>query len=538
MAKANRLGKKGKDVEYYYDFDERKIESILKDIQKYSLGDDTLSPVDPDDPASTAIIKYNDFMRNDDKCAIGSVNVNPTFIIHEASPPSDSSQSNLSLHMLAVVLVAILLALIVLIYMVYRLYRASEKRQAPPQVNPILPIFIREVRNVNPTRNEFVSKSTPKFAITEDPQDRLNNSTGGNRLEATRSQASSTNSSPGLPLPPAIALLDKSSETVPRPIQGVVDSNKGVSIEERQGSMSPSENLNSSNKQVDSRGANFNYLMDFVQTKVVSSRFGLNKHLSSGVQTNCKELSSIKFMVADTDTLPLEDGKFKKSFTKSESIGRGSYGEVYKAVHRLDGKVYAVKRIELDESEIADMKKYGVFREVMAMAGINHDNVVRFITCWLESHDAEEDINSSGDESSPLESGTKPRRMRSKSHSVSIVDGSCMDSSFCNESADASALNIVFGEPGQVSMRKAQSSIKSGFDESFAKAQVSIRKKSHCPSKKMHLYIQMEYCSGESLSQILRRHPLNRLDTFILFVQLLKGVSYIHQKGIIHRDLK
>ena len=125
------------------------------------------------------------------------------------------------------------------------------------------------------------------------------------------------------------------------------------------------------------------------------------------------------------------------------------------------------------------------------------------------------------------------------------MDSSALDgglSRYCKESNDNSGLNIVFGDPGQISLKKAQSSIKSGFDESNTviqkDAKISKRKKSHCPSKKMHLYIQMEYCSGESLSQILRRHPLNRLDTFILFVQLVKGVNYIHQKGIVHRDLK
>lgn len=140
--------------------------------------------------------------------------------------------------------------------------------------------------------------------------------------------------------------------------------------------------------------------------------------------------------------------------------------------------------------------------------------------------------------------------MRSKSHSISVSDSSCLESSvmdrnfnrYLNDESETSNLNVVFGQGGDPSLKKAQSSIKSGFDDSaFSMVQdniVGARKKSHCPCKKMHLYIQMEYCSGQSLSQILRRHPLQRLDTYILFVQLLRGVSYIHKKGIIHRDLK
>ena len=50
----------------------------------------------------------------------------------------------------------------------------------------------------------------------------------------------------------------------------------------------------------------------------------------------------------------------------------------------------------------------------------------------------------------------------------------------------------------------------------------------------------MEYCGGLTLKQLINDHSVNisRMDIFIIFCQMLSGVSYIHKQGIIHRDLK
>jgi len=39
--------------------------------------------------------------------------------------------------------------------------------------------------------------------------------------------------------------------------------------------------------------------------------------------------------------------RYAKDFKELEEIGRGGFGIVYKAQHKLDGNIYAIKKIKL-----------------------------------------------------------------------------------------------------------------------------------------------------------------------------------------------
>merc|ERR1719347_225401 len=61
-----------------------------------------------------------------------------------------------------------------------------------------------------------------------------------------------------------------------------------------------------------------------------------------------------------------------------------------------------------------------------------------------------------------------------------------------------------------------------------------------CSSKEFFC-LALDYFPGGTLCDLLQGHPQGKLEedqTRIYFMQLVEGVSHIHSKGIIHRDIK
>ncbi|XP_037021298.2 interferon-induced, double-stranded RNA-activated protein kinase isoform X2 [Artibeus jamaicensis] len=77
--------------------------------------------------------------------------------------------------------------------------------------------------------------------------------------------------------------------------------------------------------------------------------------------------------------------RFIEDFSEITLIGKGGYGHVFKAKHRIDGKTYVIKRVKYDTKN-----KETVEREVTVLAALDHPNIVRYSSCWDGPDDAGE----------------------------------------------------------------------------------------------------------------------------------------------------
>ncbi|CAG2106489.1 unnamed protein product [Medioppia subpectinata] len=66
------------------------------------------------------------------------------------------------------------------------------------------------------------------------------------------------------------------------------------------------------------------------------------------------------------------------------AIGSGGFGTVFKVKHRLDDKIYAVKKLQFGDLTVD--KKQKVAKEVKSLAKLDSNFVVKYYDSWLESN--------------------------------------------------------------------------------------------------------------------------------------------------------
>ncbi|CAB9522052.1 activated protein kinase catalytic subunit alpha-1 [Seminavis robusta] len=121
------------------------------------------------------------------------------------------------------------------------------------------------------------------------------------------------------------------------------------------------------------------------------------------------------------DGIPLiRYSRYQAEFREIEPLGRGGFGSVFRVANVLDGREYAVKKVSIRSSdwnspgtEAFSQELHRVLREVKFLALLDHPNVVRYYTAWLEMEENEH--LPSGEESvSNANTNTLSRRLSSE----------------------------------------------------------------------------------------------------------------------------
>ncbi|XP_058476761.1 eukaryotic translation initiation factor 2-alpha kinase 1 [Solea solea] len=77
-----------------------------------------------------------------------------------------------------------------------------------------------------------------------------------------------------------------------------------------------------------------------------------------------------------------QTSRYLSEFEETCRLGKGSYGNVFKVMNKLDGQYYAVKKILIKKVSKDDCMK--VLREVKVLSSLQHVNVVGYHTAWME----------------------------------------------------------------------------------------------------------------------------------------------------------
>jgi len=165
---------------------------------------------------------------------------------------------------------------------------------------------------------------------------------------------------------------------------------------------------------------------------------------------------------------------YKNTSITCEFLGSGGFSNVYKVYNNLDDKFYAVKKIGINQIF------YKSLFEVRSMAKLDHKNIIRYHTSWLES------------------------KFNNNLDIKQILDNS------------SDNLELVKYENGSFETDHSE------YDEK---------------NYDKFIFIQMELCKNNLTTYLLDNKPTFEEKKNIC-LQIVNGIKYIHENEVLHRDLK
>ncbi|XP_032122394.1 eukaryotic translation initiation factor 2-alpha kinase 1 isoform X4 [Sapajus apella] len=308
-------------------------------------------------------------------------------------------------------------------------------------------------------------------------------------------------------------------------------------------------------------------------------------------QDPCEDISHIQKIRSREVAFEAQTSRYLNEFEELAILGKGGYGRVYKVRNKLDGQYYAIKKILIKGATKTDCMK--VLREVKVLAGLQHPNIVGYHTAWIEhvhviqpradraaielpslevlsdqEEDRDQDRVKNDESSSSSIIFAEPTPEKEKSFGESDTENQNNKPVNCTN-------NLVTRDNGEFesTLELQENGLAALSTSSIVEQQLPLRRNSHLEESftsteesseenvnvlgqteaqyHLMLHIQMQLCKLSLWDWITERNERGRecVDESAcpyvmanvatkIFQELVEGVFYIHNMGIVHRDLK
>ncbi|KAI1183456.1 kinase-like domain-containing protein [Nemania serpens] len=201
--------------------------------------------------------------------------------------------------------------------------------------------------------------------------------------------------------------------------------------------------------------------------------------------------------------------RYREDFVEEGRLGKGGFGEVVKARKKLDGQIYAIKKItQRSQASLTE-----ILKEVRLLSQLSHPAVVRYYNTWLEEIPDFSDVdgetstdNLNTDASKDTETQDLDIQFESSTGGLDFISSSHPNIEFGYDDSGSEDED----EPGQNGHDGDGSEDDSDTDNSTSDPLASIpspvRVRSEQRGFRTVMYISMEYCDKRVGNGVLTDH--------------------------------
>lgn len=187
--------------------------------------------------------------------------------------------------------------------------------------------------------------------------------------------------------------------------------------------------------------------------------------------------------------LSVQNSRYQNDFVEIGMLGRGGFASVWRARNKLDGIEYAIKKIRLAR------RNPTIFREIKHLARLEHRNIVRYYSSWLQVtsstvHEQDEEDEIGHPPPPPAVINNQSKR-DSSTTSLWMNNMPDMLSDMTLDETPSTSSPIQFGHSSTSTTTSTTSSSTSSVNKECSSPKSHAQQRHH---QEWTLYIQMQLC--------------------------------------------